>query len=133
MTGRSLADLESIVRNRVCGVCSERTVEGACGLEKPSGCALFQLFPQVAKAIQSVSSEDINDYIGAIRRNVCAVCFDQAPEGSCETRAQVRCALDAYLLLVIDAIEEATGKTFNRPALGFTGQAGLRTRPEIRL
>jgi len=132
-TGRSLAEVESIVRNRVCGICSERTVEGECGLEKPSTCALFELFPQVAKAIQSVTSEDINDYIAAIRQNVCGVCHEQSPDGSCETRQEVRCALDAYLLLVIDAIEEATGKAFQRPAPGFSGQAGVRIWPEIRL
>ena len=37
-------------------------------------------------------------------------------------RRQVQCALDAYLLLVVDAIEEATGKIFDRqnriPPLG---------------
>jgi hypothetical protein len=27
----------------------------------------------------------------------------------------VQCALDAYLLLVVEAIEEATGKDFGRP------------------
>ena len=130
---RSLAELESIVRNRVCHVCTERTPTGECGLEKPSSCSLFQLFPQVAKAIQSVKSDDIQPYIEAIRRNVCSACMDQEPDGSCESRRQVRCALDAYLLLVVDAIEEATGKSFDRQHLGFSGDAGARLRPEIRL
>jgi hypothetical protein len=114
---RSLAELEAIVRKRICGVCTERTVQGQCGLESPSNCTLFQLFPQVARAIQSVSSNDIHDYIDAIRANVCSVCHEQKPDGSCETRQTVRCALDAYLLLVVDAIEEATGKTFNKNQL----------------
>ena len=74
---RSLVELESIVRNRICNVCTERTVDGQCGLEEPSDCALFRLFPQVAQAIQSVHSDDIQQYIDAIRRNVCAVCADQ--------------------------------------------------------
>ena len=125
---RSLVELESIVRNRICKVCTERTVDGQCGLEEPSNCALFRLFPQVAQAIQSVKSDDIQLYIDAIRRNVCAVCADQARDGSCETRQQVQCALDAYLLLVVDAIEEATGKTFNKQGLGSAG-AGFTGRP----
>ena len=37
---RSLAELEAIVRNRICKVCTERTVDGQCGLEEPSSCAL---------------------------------------------------------------------------------------------
>src|SRR4051812_29270653 len=98
---RSTAELEAIVRNRVCHVCTERTVDGGCGLEKPSSCALFQLFPQVAHAIQSVPSDGIHVYIEAIRRNVCTVCAAQDAEESCETRQKVRCAVDAYLLLVV--------------------------------
>jgi len=113
----SLQELEAIVRNRICGVCTERTAAGECSLEEPAGCALFQLFPQVAEAIQTVHSDDIHPYIEAIRRNVCSVCADQAADGSCETRKQVQCALDAYLVLIVEAIEEATGKTFDKRGL----------------
>lgn len=131
---RSLVELESIVRNRICKVCTERAVDGECGLEEPSNCALFRLFPQVAEAIQAVKSDDIQQYIDAIRRNVCGVCADRANDGSCETRQQVRCALDAYLLLVVDAIEEATGKTFDRQGLGVVGASPLgRPAPQIQL
>ena len=131
---RTLVELESIVRNRICKVCTERTVEGQCGLQEPSHCALFRLFPQVAKAIQSVRSDDIQQYIDAIRRDVCAVCADQAHDGSCETRQQVQCALDAYLLLVVDAIEEATGKTFNKQGLGTAGTGFVpHPGPQIQL
>ena len=115
---RSLAELETIVRNQICSVCTERTIEGQCGLETPSSCALFRLFPQVAQAIQSVHSDDVQPYIEAIRRNVCSVCHDQAGDGSCETRRQVQCSLDAYLLLVVETIEEATGKTFDKSSFG---------------
>ena len=119
---RTLAEVEAIVRDRICRVCTDRTVSGDCGLEKPSACALFRLFPQVAQAIQTVDSDDIGEYIQAIRQGVCSVCNDQMPDGSCESRSQVQCALDAYLLLVVDAIEEATGKTFNRAGC-ISGQA----------
>ena len=129
---RSLVELESIVRNRICNVCTDRTVEGDCGLEEPSHCALFRLFPQVAQAIQSVKSDDIQEYLDAIRSNVCSVCADRASDGSCETRQEVRCALDAYLLLVVDAIEEATGKTFNKGGLG-AGGGGFINRSALEI
>lgn len=131
--GRSLAELEALVRSRICKVCTERTVEGDCGLEEPARCALFHLFPQVAQAIDSVRSDDINDYVTAIRGKVCSICEDQAADGSCAARQQVRCALDAYLLLVVDAIEEATGKRFDLGRLSFTAGPAPRERPEIRL
>jgi hypothetical protein len=131
---RSLAELETIVRNRICNVCTDRAADGNCGLEQPSSCALFRLFPQVAHAIQSVRSDDIQHYIDAIRRNVCSICIDQSGDGSCETRQHVACALDAYLLLVVDAIEEATGKTFNRTGLPKPGAAFVpRPSPQIQL
>ena len=131
---RSFEELEAIVRNRICSVYTERTVAGECGLENPSSCALFRLFPQVAQAIQSVDSRDIHEYIEAIRRNVCSVCQEQARDGSCEARQQVQCALDAYLLLVVDAIEEATGKTFDKTSIRtLSAGSGVPPGPQIRL
>src|ERR1700730_3896738 len=111
---RTFEELESIIRERICRVCTDRTVEGECGLEDPSSCALFRLFPQVARAVQSVSSDDIRDYIRAIRERVCSVCSEQTSDGECESRKLVQCSLDAYLLPIIDAIEEGTGRTFDR-------------------
>src|ERR1700730_10215901 len=110
----TLEELEAIVRGRICRVCTDRTVDGNCGLEEPSSCALFLLFPQVAPAVQSVSSDDIRDYIRAIREQVCSVCSEQTSDGECESRKQVQCSLDAYLLTIIDAIEESTGRSFDR-------------------
>ena len=111
---RTLEELEAIVRERICRVCTDRKVDGTCGLEEPTSCALFRLFPQVARAVQSTHSDDIRDYIRAIREQVCTICGAQTADGECETRNQVQCALDAYLLPIIDAIEESTGKTFDR-------------------
>lgn len=123
--GLSVNEVEAIVRKRICSVCSDRTTTGQCGLEEPVHCALFRLFPQVAEAIQGTRSENIQDYIQAIRGKVCSVCEEQAPDGSCETRNRVQCALDAYLILVVDAIEEATGRSFDRAVLSRPEAAGL--------
>lgn len=131
---RSLAEVEAIVRNRICNVCTARTIDGNCGLEQPSSCALFRLFPQVAAAVQSVSSDDIHAYVEAIRSNVCSVCNEHEADGSCETRQQVQCALDAYLLPVVEAIEEATGKTFDRTTIRPAGAPiGVRANPQFPL
>ncbi len=105
---RSLGELESIVRKRICGICSERNAEGGCGLERPAACALFRLFLEVVWSIESVQgSKDLQPYADAIRRNVCSVCADRESDGSCRTRAEGRCALDAYLVPIVEAIEEA--------------------------
>ena len=131
---RNLKELEAIVRNKICSVCSDRTVDGSCGLPDPADCALFALFPLVAHAIQATNSAEIEDYIQAIRKHVCSVCVQQASDGTCETRRQVRCALDAYLLLVVDAVEEATGKKFDRASFNSArGVPGMPLRPNRKL
>ncbi len=112
--GLTPGELETAVRKRICRVCSDRALDGSCGLEEPSRCALFQLFPQVAKAIQSTNSDGIGDYIQATRAHVCAVCAERASDETCDVREQVRCALDAYLLLIVQIIEEATGSKFSQ-------------------
>jgi hypothetical protein len=130
---RSLAELEEILRARICGVCSDRKEDGSCGLEQPADCAMFRYLPEVARAVQATDSDDVTDYIRAIRSQVCAICFEQAADGSCEMRQQVRCALDAYLILIVDAIEEATGKRFKQPAqqCAWTPQR-LTSLPDMR-
>jgi hypothetical protein len=131
---RTLVEVEAIVRNKICKVCTARTVDGDCGLDEPSSCALFRLFPQVAQAIQSVNSDDIGEYVGAIRQQVCQICTDRASDNSCETRKEVQCALDAYLLLVVAAIEEATGKTFDKNTIRpMGGSSPVHPGPHIQL
>jgi hypothetical protein len=115
MEGRSLDRYEAIVREKICSVCSDQAVNGGCGLQQPSECALFRLFPQVAAAILATCSDDIQDYVNAIREHVCAQCGERQADGTCIPRREVRCALDAYLVLVVEAIEEATGRVFEAP------------------
>lgn len=111
---RTVEQLESMVRAKICPVCSDRDGKGGCGLENPSACALFHLFPQVARAIQSTASDDIRDYVAAIRREVCSICPDQELDGTCQARDQVRCALNAYLILLVELLEETAG---SRPGM----------------
>jgi hypothetical protein len=35
----------------------------------------------VAPGVQPTSSDDIRDYIRAIREQVCSVCYEQGPDG----------------------------------------------------
>lgn len=112
-----LDELEAIVRTRICAVCSERTAAGVCGMDKTVRCSLFELFPLVAQAILATDSEGIGPYIQAIRENVCSACVEQRLDGSCQLREETRCALDSYLIPIVEAIEEATGKSFDRGTL----------------
>ena len=105
---RSLGELEAVVRERICKICSERNAEGGCGLDRPAACALFRLFLEVVWSIESAQGgKEIGPYADAIRRNVCSACADRETDGTCHTRSEGRCALDAYLLPIVEAIEEA--------------------------
>jgi len=109
-----LHELEALVRTRICRECDVRTAQGACALPEQESCKLFELFPLVAQAILATDSDDIEDYIRAIRENVCSVCLEQRLDGTCALRGQARCALDSYLAEIVEVIEEATGKTLRR-------------------
>lgn len=101
-------ELEAIIRKKICTVCDQRTVEGACGLPQDQGCSLFELFPYVAQAVLATESDNIEDYVAAIRENVCPKCINQRLDGSCDRRDNVTCALDSYMVPIVAAIEEAT-------------------------
>lgn len=122
-------ELEAIVRSRVCRECEVRTAQGACALQEPDRCKLFELFPLVAQAIVATDSSDIQDYICAIRENVCSVCLDQGLDGNCALRGQRRCALDSFLVQIAEAIEEATGRSFPQECL--IAQGGRAKAPPV--
>lgn len=106
--------LEEALRRRICAVCVDRNVDGTCSLDERHECALFERFPRIAQSISRVSSDRIEDYIDAIRKDVCADCPNQDEGGLCTLREEVRCVLDRYLLLIVDAIEELRGVTLKQ-------------------
>lgn len=112
--GGPMAALEETLRQRICSVCVDRNVDGTCSLSQRHECALFDRFPRIVRAISRVDSDKIDDYVTAIREDVCVDCINQALDGSCKLREEVRCVLDRYLLLIIGAIEEARGITLKQ-------------------
>ena len=101
--------LEEALRRRVCSVCVDRNPDGTCDLDARHECVLFSRLPEIARAISSVHSDNVDDYVMAIRTNICSSCSHQDANGFCLEREQVRCALDRYLSPIIDTIEEING------------------------
>jgi hypothetical protein len=95
-----------LVRDQVCAVCLDAHDDGSCGLARGVGCALEQRMPEIVDALLGVDSTRMDEYYAAVERNVCATCNDRGPDGHCERRAGGRCALYAYLPLVVDALDE---------------------------
>lgn len=118
MTTKDLASLEAIIRSRVCGPCEDAAgQENDCGRDNPDTCSLNSLFPEVARAVLVTDSDDVLDYVRAIREHVCGLCGQLRIDGTCDPREFPRCALEIHMQQVIDGIEEATGKRFDRRAL----------------
>ena len=123
------------IHDRICGICTERTAEGACGLPDDAVCPLETYLVKIVDTVHSVSSdkephptlhhshsvkslslasndsaqqggEKMEDYVDALRNMVCAQCPNQTLEGNCPFRQNINCVLNRYFALVVDAIDE---------------------------
>ena len=97
-----------IVRDRVCSVCTDRGTRG-CALPETRPCALDTRLPAILEAMASIRSGSRREYAAAIRRRVCSTCAHQDRAGACHLRSTAQCALDAYLILVIEALSDLRG------------------------
>jgi hypothetical protein len=104
-----LPKLQEALRQRVCSVCVDRSLDGPCAVDTRHECALFNNLPRIARSISSVQSDKISDYVAAIRQDVCDICIHERLDGSCKEREEVRCVLDRYLIPIVQTIEEITG------------------------
>ena len=97
--------LEDLLRRRVCSICPDRNLDRSCDLDSRHECVLFERLPSIAQTISRIRSEEIEHYVTAIQENVCAQCFHQRLDGSCQQREEHRCALDRHMVPIIWAIE----------------------------
>jgi hypothetical protein len=97
------------IRQRVCAVCLDSRDDKSCGLTGRT-CAVEGHLPDLVRALSSVESSRMEDYAAAIREQVCSACQHQDVNGRCELRDGGDCALDAYLSLVLDAVEEVNSR-----------------------
>ena len=99
------------VREKVCVKCIDSDGYGNCRLSGIDECGLKLHFPRIVETVLSVKSNSMDIYIEALRKNVCAACIHQSPEGKCMVRANLDCGLDRYFPLVVEAIEEVHSRT----------------------
>lgn len=95
------------VQQRVCTKCIDGDRYGECQLPLQFKCALKENFPKVVHVVQTTKSENILDYIAALRLSVCSKCPEQTANGTCYVRNLLDCPLDHYFPIIIEAIEGA--------------------------
>jgi hypothetical protein len=93
------------IRGRACAACLDAADDGSCGL-RGRLCSLAAQLPAIVKAIASVESSRMDEYVQAIEDHVCRRCQEQDAAGNCRLRDDGQCALYTYLPLVVDAVEE---------------------------
>lgn len=116
--------LEEALHRRICSVCPDRNLHGRSDLDAEHEAPLFGNLPRVVQCLSQVHSDKIDDYITAMRKNICPKCIHQELDGSCKWREEVRCVLDSYLMLVVETIEDVQ-RVILAEASG-TGHVGIK-------
>jgi hypothetical protein len=93
------------IRQTVCRKCIDGDGKGGCRLPIDESCGLDKFFPEILQTVSTVRSDSYQDYVEALRANVCANCEHQFSNGVCKKRDTLECALDRYLPVVIEVIE----------------------------
>ncbi len=94
------------VQKKVCVKCIDGDRQGNCRLSPQFDCALKKYFSNVVHVCQTTHSDNVLDYVTALRREVCAHCQEQSADGRCYVRNMLDCPLDRYFPLIIGAITE---------------------------
>lgn len=94
------------VQQKVCVRCIDGDRNGNCRLSPQFQCGLKEHFSKVVHIVQMTNSDNILDYVTALRREVCTHCNEQTSDGRCYVRNMLDCPLDRYFPLIIGAITE---------------------------
>ena len=95
------------IAKKVCQHCIDLAEEGWCALSGDRRCGVELYLEKIVDVIHSVTSPNLQDYVNALREQVCHFCENQNPDGTCRLRSEADCGLDRYFALVAEAVEEA--------------------------
>jgi len=94
-----------LIRQKVCRKCIDGDGKGGCRLAIDDSCGLDKFFPEIVQTVLNVHSDSYQDYVDALRANICSSCEHQFADGVCKKRDTLECALDRYFPIVIEVIE----------------------------
>ncbi|HTP80879.1 MAG TPA: hypothetical protein VMM57_10830 [Bacteroidota bacterium] len=94
------------ISERVCRKCIDGDRRGNCRLPAGESCALQKFLPEIIVAVSNGQHPTIESVVHTLRRNVCILCEWQDAKGECRKRDTLECALDRYLPLVCEVVED---------------------------
>lgn len=96
------------LRRRVCAVCLDGADDGGCGLTADRQCPIDEHLRPLVEALLDLRARHDTRYASAVEACVCSLCPRRdAASGLCRLREDGRCALAAYLPLIVEAVDEA--------------------------
>lgn len=105
LSASRMQELEKRVKDVVCSICTERRPDGSCDLTATE-CPVTVHLPRLVDIATSVRSDSMAAYLQKVREEVCTVCRSPLfANGGCDFREEGHCALDAYLLPIIEVID----------------------------
>jgi hypothetical protein len=106
MDPADLRPYRDALRERICAHCVDRRRDARCGRDADECCPLLMHVDLVVRTVLEVGDNAYTrPYLEAIVRDVCPACRQQAG-GACALRDAGRCNLDAYLVPVVEVIED---------------------------
>lgn len=107
MMKQDLQELDRRLKEIICPVCVERGPTGTCNLSDLEQCPITLHLPGLVEVVRSVHSDQMEDYLEKVRQDICTNCESAlSPLGQCDVRNSGHCALDAYLLLIVQIIDD---------------------------
>lgn len=105
MDTSELRKLERNIKGVICPLCTERRPDGSCELTEQE-CPITIYLPRLLEVVSSVQSDRMEDYVEKVRSDICSICRSSlSPSGKCDYREEGHCALDAYLLPIVEIID----------------------------
>ena len=106
MMPSDLQPYRDAVREEICSVCLDHRPGGGCGRPFADPCPLETHLDTIVESVLSVEpTKELRPYVHALRTINCTQCR-QDDEGNCEMRDLVECAVDSYVLRVVEVIED---------------------------
>ena len=106
LTTEQLAPYAKAIAEKICSFCNDRDVHGRCARPADDPCALHSHLGLVVESILGVGdSPEVEPYLESLRATTCPHCREDEA-GVCALRDLGQCAPDAYLLPVIEVIED---------------------------
>ena len=106
LTPEQLAPFRIAVHERICAMCNDLGTHGHCARPADDACSLESHLDLIVESILEVGGHaQVDPYVAALRSRTCPNCR-QDEAGDCALRDVTQCAPDAYLLPLIEVIEE---------------------------